>query len=162
MRNYIGTKRLRAQPMSRGEYNSYRGWTPPEGEEQSVAGYLVEYLDGGAANDPRHEGYISWSPGDVFERSYRPIVGMTFGDALEAMKVGQRVARAGWNGKGMFVYLVPAAAYPVQTGAAKAHFGEDVMVPYRAYLALKTVDEDVATWAPSCSDVLAEDWELVG
>lgn len=86
---------------------------------------------------------------------------MDFGKALEALKNGQRVARAGWNGDGMFAYLVPPASYPVQTGAAKEHFGEGSMVPYRAYLALKTVDDDVATWAPSCSDVLAEDWSVL-
>lgn len=86
---------------------------------------------------------------------------MNFGEALQCLKDGKRVARTGWNGKGMFAYLVPAASYPVQTGAAKAHFGEGAMVPYRAYLALKTADNDVATWAPSCSDVLAEDWAEV-
>lgn len=86
---------------------------------------------------------------------------MDFGQALDAIKTGQRVARTGWNGQGMFAYLVPAASYPAQTGAAKAHFGEEAMVPYRAYLALKTAQGDVATWAPSCSDVLAEDWEAV-
>lgn len=36
------------------------------------------------------------------------------------------------------------------------------MVPYRAYLALKTVDNDVATWVPSVSDILAEDWYIEG
>lgn len=87
--------------------------------------------------------------------------GMDFGQAVTAMKEGRRVARAGWNGKGMFAYLVPAASYPAQTGAAKDHFGADAMVPYRPYFALKTVDEDVATWAPSPSDVIAEDWEPV-
>lgn len=83
---------------------------------------------------------------------------MTFGAALERVKAGARVARAGWNGKGQFAYLVPAASYPVQTGAAAAHFGAGSVVPYRAYLALKTVDDTVSTWAPSVSDVLAEDW----
>lgn len=86
---------------------------------------------------------------------------MTFGDALAALKSGAKVARSGWNGAGMFVYLVPAASYPVQTGAAKSHFGEGSMVPYRAYLALKTAQDDVATWAPSGSDALAEDWAIV-
>lgn len=86
---------------------------------------------------------------------------MDFGEALKALKSGDRVGRSGWNGNGMFAYLVPAASYPVQTGAAASHFGEGSMVPYRAYLALKTAQDDVATWAPSCSDVLAEDWELV-
>jgi hypothetical protein len=87
--------------------------------------------------------------------------GLSFGTALCALKAGKRVARAGWNGKGMFVYLVPAASYPVQTGAAKAHFGEGAMVPYNAYLALKGADDTVSTWAPSGSDALAEDWLTV-
>jgi hypothetical protein len=86
---------------------------------------------------------------------------MTFGEAILALKHGEKVARIGWNGKGMFVYLVPAASYPVQTGAAKSHFGEGALVPYRPYLALKTTDEDVATWVPSVSDVLAEDWTTI-
>jgi Protein of unknown function (DUF2829) len=84
--------------------------------------------------------------------------GFSFSAALVVLKDGGRVARSGWNGNGMFAYLVPAASYPVQTGAAKAHFGEGSLVPYRAYLALKTAQEDVATWVPSVSDVLAEDW----
>ena len=70
-KRYVGTKTIDARPMTRGEYNAYRTWTPPEGEDQSTAGYLVEYVDGGAANDSRHVGYISWSPADVFERSYK-------------------------------------------------------------------------------------------
>lgn len=85
----------------------------------------------------------------------------SFSTALVHLKHGSRVAREGWNGAGMFAYLVPAASYPAQTGAAKAHFGEGALVPYRAYLALKTAQGDVATWAPSGSDVLAEDWVLV-
>lgn len=83
------------------------------------------------------------------------------GYAVAALKDGKRVARAGWNGKGMFVYLVPPASYPVQTGAAKAHFGEGSLVPYNAYLALKGVDNTVSTWVPSMNDTLAEDWEIL-
>lgn len=85
----------------------------------------------------------------------------SFSTALVHLKHGARVAREGWNGQGVFAYLVPAASYPAQTGAAKAHFGEGAMVRYRAYLALKTAQGDIATWAPSGSDVLAEDWVLV-
>lgn len=87
--------------------------------------------------------------------------GFSFSAALVAIKGGQRVARAGWNGKGMFVYLVPANSYPAQTGAAKAFFGERGMVPYNAYFALKGADDTVSTWAPSGSDALAEDWLIV-
>lgn len=84
-----------------------------------------------------------------------------FGFALEWLKAGQRVRRSGWNGKGIFVYLVPPASYPVQTGAAKAHFGEGSLVPYNAYMAIKNVDETVSTWVPSVNDCLAEDWEVI-
>lgn len=68
---YVGTKSVKAVTMSRGEYNEYRGWQIPEDEDPSEAGYLVEYVDGGKPNDQRHAGYISWSPADVFERSYK-------------------------------------------------------------------------------------------
>ena len=87
---------------------------------------------------------------------------MNFGDALKELKAGKRVQRAGWNGKGMFVYMVPAASYPVQTGAAKEHFGEGAMVPYNPYFAIKNVDETVSTWVPSVNDCLADDWGVVG
>lgn len=70
---YEGTKRVHAQPMTRGEYNAYRCWEIPADENPADDGYLVEYQDGGKANDPRHAGYISWSPKDVFERSYKEI-----------------------------------------------------------------------------------------
>lgn len=70
---YIGTKTLKAVPLKLGEYNTYRGWVPPPGDEVDKPGYLVEYDNGGAPNDARHAGYISWSPADVFERTYHAI-----------------------------------------------------------------------------------------
>lgn len=72
---YEGTKRLLAQPMTRDAYNQYRGWETPADENPKDAGYLVEYQDGGKPNCPRHAGYISWSPSDVFERSYKLVPG---------------------------------------------------------------------------------------
>lgn len=79
---YQGTKQLRALMMTRGDYNAYRGWAAPDGEDQSIAGYLVEYVDGGLPNDGRHTGYISWSPADVFEKAYRPC-----GSHVERMRI---------------------------------------------------------------------------
>lgn len=69
MRQYIGTKIVSAQPMTRAEYNAYRGWELPANEDGADAGYLVEYHDGGKPNDDRHAGYISWSPAEQFERA---------------------------------------------------------------------------------------------
>lgn len=82
----------------------------------------------------------------------------TFGDALTALHRGDRVARVGWNGKGMFLYLVPANSYPAQTGAAKAYWGENALVPYGAYIAMKTAQENVVPWLASQTDILANDW----
>jgi hypothetical protein len=86
---------------------------------------------------------------------------LTFGQAIEAAKQGKKVARKGWNGAGMFAYIVPANSYPAVSEVAKSHFGENAMVPYREYWALKTAQNDVATWSPSGSDSLANDWEIV-
>jgi Protein of unknown function (DUF2829) len=155
---YYGTKRLTAKSMNRADYNTFRGWTLPVDENGLDEGYLVEYKDGGKPNVKGCEGYVSWSPRDVFEAAYQSLHALSFGHALEVLKAGGRVARAGWNGKGMFVYHVPANAYPAQTEIAKRHWGEGALVPYRAYLALKTVDGDVSTWVPSITDVLADDW----
>ena len=69
MYQYTGTKTLKAKTMTRGEYNVYRGWIL-ENKDPSEQGYLVEYPDGGSPNDERHTGYISWSPRDVFDRTY--------------------------------------------------------------------------------------------
>ncbi|MER1974100.1 MAG: DUF2829 domain-containing protein [Psychrobacter alimentarius] len=85
-----------------------------------------------------------------------------FGSAIYLLKMGKKVARKGWNGAGMYVYYVPAASYPAQRNSKSTMAGEfpDDMVPYREYLALKTAQGDVATWAPSVSDALATDWCL--
>ena len=85
----------------------------------------------------------------------------SFGSAVEALKQGYKVARSGWNGSGMFAYYVPENSYPANTEIAKKHFGENAMVPYRAYIALKTAQEDIAMWSPSGSDALAEDWMTI-
>ena len=84
---------------------------------------------------------------------------MDFGKALEALKAGKQVHRTGWNGKGMFLYYVPANNYPAVTEVAKNTFGESV--PYREYIAMKTVNNKVVPWVASQSCLLAEDWEVV-
>ena len=87
------------------------------------------------------------------------IVEFGFGTALEELKQGSKVARSGWNDKGMFISYVPANSYPAQTEIAKKEFGE--MVPYDAYLAITNVTGSVSAWVPSINDVLADDWQTV-
>jgi len=163
---YLGTKLVRATPMDRLSYNNYRGWTLPADENGEDEGYLVEYTDGGKSNHPDHAGYISWSPKDVFDRAYEPFssTSLNFSDALGMLKKGMRVARQGWNGKGMYLYLVPENRYPPTTpaGHAIAAKHEDGLVPYGAYIAMKSAQDNVVPWLASQTDVLAGDWVIVG
>ncbi len=131
--DYYGTKRIKAYVC----------------DKDDQPGYAVIYADG----------YESWSPKEPFEDAYRKSGHMNFGHALAALKNGKKVSRKGWNGSGQFVYYVPPASYKAQTDVARAVFGDTV--PYRAYLALKTVQNDIAFWVPSISDLLAEDWEVI-
>lgn len=172
MKTYIGTKIVKLQAMTRGEYNDYRGWAYPAGEDQSAQGYLVEYTDGGKPNDDRHAGYISWTPKEQADAAYRPTDGMSFGLALEALKKGARVARTGWNGKGMFVVLMPRLQLPpystqgterkVNDRTAK-WIGEDTPLDCSPYLAMWTADRKWQPgWLASQADMLADDWQIVG
>lgn len=79
-----------------------------------------------------------------------------FGYALDMLKCGKKVARRGWNGKGMFVYYVPENSYPARKEIEKKEFGD--MVKYNPYFAIKNVNGTVSTWVPSLNDCLAEDW----
>lgn len=172
---YIGTKLVKGTPMSRAEYNTYRGWALPDDEDGEDPGFLVEYLDGGAANHPDHPGYISWSPVGVFEKAYRLTEGMTFGQAIEAMKAGQRVSRAGWNGKGMWIVYMSGMSLPpfnTQGTDRKVNdrtarwIGEDQPLHTLPYIAMWTIDATgrrawLPGWLASQSDMLAEDWTIV-
>ena len=161
MNRYIGTKTINAKPMSRQAYNNLRGWEVPADENPADDGYLVEYIDGGQANHPDFDGYISWSPKDVFERAYRRSDGLTFGNALELLKAGKKVARAGWNGKGLFLFLVPGSNFKVNRPPLLGIYPEGTEINYRPHIDLKGVDGSISTWAPSGSDALAEDWAVV-
>ena len=175
-KTYEGTKRVHAHPMNRGEYNAYRGWEVPADENPADDGYLVEYLDGGKPNHPGHAGYISWSPKDVFERAYCEVgQGLSFGDALKALKAGRRVARTGWNGKGMWLSLSCAPGGDAAAGRreiaaenfwssnnseyARKNGGSAVVLPC---ITMKTVTGEILMgWLASQTDMLAEDWEVL-
>ena len=97
----------------------------------------------------------------LFFRVFKEVVPvMDFGQALKHLKDADAVHRDGWNGKKMFIYLVPENRYKAQTEVAKSYFGDDV--PYRAYIAMKTVSNDVVPWVASQTDLLSDDWHLYG
>ena len=127
---YIGTKEITA-------------W---EQEKDGQPGYAVKYADG----------YTSWSPRDVFKAAYRVTEGpaqfLTFGDAIHFLKAGKRVARHGWNGKGMWLEM------------QRPDERSKMTLPY---LYLSYPNDSVNTpgarvpWLASQTDMLAEDWAVV-
>jgi len=107
--------------------------------QNPVGGYFVRYEDG----------YVSWSPALAFEEGYaelkpEPTHG-NFGMALEWIKAGKRVARDGWNGKGLWVELQSPDAHSKMT---------------MPYLFLSYPDGARVPWVPSVTDVLAHDWKV--
>lgn len=158
MKRYIGTKIINAKPMNRADYNEYRNWVLPANEDGADDGYLVEYLDGGKSNDSRHAGYISWSPKEQFEGAYRETSGLSFGLALEALKKGEKVSRAGWNGKDMWLSL--------SCNGNREVAAENFWSPHNAEITLKTTNAHgrvaiLMGWLASQTDLLSEDWMVV-
>ena len=88
------------------------------------------------------------------------ITRMDFGDALHAIKDGKKVARKGWNGRGMFIYYVPPGNYAPCTDIARS-LTKNGLVPYGDYIAIKTAQGNVVPWTPSQTDVLADDWVII-
>jgi hypothetical protein len=82
---------------------------------------------------------------------------MNFGDALSLLKSGMRVARSGWNGKNMWLVLVPAYDYVPSNGVPVALLGLQKL----PWIGMKTATNDFVPWLASQTDMLAEDWEAV-
>lgn len=133
--DYYGTKRITA-------------W---EQEKDGAPGYGVKYPDG----------YVSWSPKDVFEAAYQPLDALSFGHAIEALKAGHRVARAGWNDKGMFLFLVPGSIFKVNRPPLLGIYSEGTEINYCPHIDMKTADGKVVPWLAIQTDVLADDWTIV-
>lgn len=160
---YLGVKFVSATVMNIGDYNLHRGWTLPADEDPTTEGFLVVYPDG----------YQSWSPSAQFIEANRPCNSLTFGHAIEAVKKGKRIARAGWNGKGMFVYLVKGTDVSSDllrneaSDAFDAKYGDEIMVPgvqsIGSHFDMMAADGTIVVgWLASQTDMLAEDWMIVG
>lgn len=93
---------------------------------------------------------------------------MDFGDAIRAMKAGKRVARAGWNGKGMWVALTPGSQFPAdlaKAGHAARHranemtAGNGLLITLLPHIDMRAADGSmVIGWLASQTDMLADDW----
>lgn len=70
---------------------------------------------------------------------------MNFGEAIQAMKLGKKVCRNGWNGKGVWLAIQNPDEHSKMTGP---------------YIYMKTAQDDLIPWLASHADMLADDWEL--
>ena len=142
MKKYIGVKIIEATPAQK------HTCTKNDCAE-GIDGYKVVY--------PQPDGstYESWSPKDVFEKAYRVTSGMTFGLAIEALKKGYKVARSGWNGKGIFIELqVP----DINSKMTSPYIFIDTT-------GLETNNPNApksrVPWLASQTDMLADDWQII-
>ena len=88
----------------------------------------------------------------MFAAAYQPTDGMSFGHAIEMLKLGKKVARAGWNGKGMWLMLMAGGHSSLPDGS------EFEALPF---IVMKTADDKIVPWLASQTDVLANDWQIV-
>jgi len=153
MEKFIGVKIIEAEPQDCPKDTHF--------SKKGDPGYKVQYEDG----------YISWSPKDVFEKAYRKTDNMTFGLAIEAMKKGKKIARKGWNGKNMWLVHMSGMTLPAfndQTSGKKVNdrtaklIGENTPLETLPYIAMWTADKKwLPGWLASQTDMLAEDWFIV-
>lgn len=148
---YVGTKAIKAVPMTRGDYNLFKGWVIPKDEDPNEKGYLVQYNDD----------YISWSPEQTFEDHYRRSGSMDFSHALSLLKQGYKVSRSGWNGKGMFLFLVDGSTFKVNRAPLLGIYPKGTEINYHGHIDMKTADNMVVPWLCSQTDMLADDWCIV-
>lgn len=145
---YLGVKLVSAEPCFGRDNKCVPENSEFNGTEKE--GYKVTYEDG----------YTSWSPKEVFKKAYRPITGLTFGLAIEALKQGKKVARTGWNGKGMWLKIVNMQMMNASPDYPEVNW-TDFFINLPT-IAMKTADDKIVFgWLASQTDILAEDWMIV-
>lgn len=82
------------------------------------------------------------------------------GWAVKQMQDGKRVARNGWNGKGMFCFLVPGSQFTVNRPPLLGIYPPGTVIDYRPHVDMKSADGQIVPWVCSQSDLLAIDWEI--
>jgi len=86
---------------------------------------------------------------------------LDFSSALKWLKAGKKVQRIGWNGKGMFVFLVNGSKFIVNRPPLLGIYPEGTEINYHAHVDMKTADGQIVPWLCSQTDMLAEDWQVI-
>jgi hypothetical protein len=161
VKQYVGVQILHAEPMKRADYCKLRGWDLPTNENGEDEGFLVENraLARNTAAPP-YSGHISWQTKEQFNQ-FRPHDKLTFGQAVELLKTDYAVARKNWNGANQFLFMIQGSN---DFARLKGYgFGEMMGEPtFRDAIFLRTTDNQLVPWVASQSDILGDDWMIVG
>lgn len=138
-KNYIGVKPVLATPQTKDGVEGYH-----------VMGNGAEW----------------WQDKESFEQQNRPSEALTFGLAVEAMKKGRKVARVGWNGKGMHLELIKGKEMQINNHGFSPinehdHNWKERVPEFSSWIGMKTADNKFVPWLASQTDILAEDWEII-
>lgn len=123
--------------------------------------YYIQYADG----------YESFSPAEAFEEGYKQ-TGMLkidefdigpkgIGWAIKQMWNGELLERDGWNGKGLFIFIVPGSKFVVNRPPLNVIFPEGTEIEYCPHIDIKSVDGKIVPWLASQTDILATDYRIV-
>jgi hypothetical protein len=85
---------------------------------------------------------------------------ISFSRALAALKEGSKVAREGWNGKGMWLLLIAADKWQIPNGL-EFNGGAQSAYPVLPFIGMKTADGSFVPWLASQTDILADDWSVI-
>lgn len=121
-----------------------------------AGGYYVVYEDG----------YKSFSPAHAFEEGYALLSGgsvrrqlQSIGWAIKQLHNGSKVRRSGWNGKGMWLALIPCGEWGLGSGIPFDDGSIDA--PRKLpWIGMRTADSSFVPWLASQTDILATDWEI--
>lgn len=186
MPTYISHKKVQAEKIKAVHFNAFDAIVVFEDDSMPSQQFTKEQL----ANKPvpeagmyfvRYEdGYFSFSPAKQFEDGYhlqtedelaeeelepgsqlQPGAKFDFPSALDWLRDGKLVAREGWNGKSMFIFLVPGSTFKVNRAPLNVIFPEGTEINYHPHIDMKTADGKIVPWLCSQTDMLASDWQLV-
>lgn len=161
LKSFSAMKNVDAAPMTRQAYNNLRGWELPENEDGNDDGYItVDTTE--LSNVDGYDGYVSWTPKNMFDNQFyaadeHPVKKgdlCDFGSAIYLLEQGERVMRAGWNGKNMWLILIEADQYELK---AWKYFNATEQLPF---IAMKTADNKIVPWLASQTDMLCKDWTI--
>ena len=104
----------------------------------------------------------------LYNPQFIMIENLNFGQAIEALKQGKRIARQGWNGKGMFLFLLPAGTVPTKAiydpalrAVIESEVGGETFEALGS-IRMFTADKKILTgWLASQTDILSEDWQIL-